>query len=1219
MTDITAPVWKLNADKLTASFSFDPEVGLTITRLENAAGDRPVNYVHSPRSLLPFPLGEDAYGNRLSPLRNDEARFTLLNAEISDRDWGGRPVNWFTATYTYRAVELTFHAVAFPGVSVLRTWFTVKNLSLLHDASYPVVPLSLNLYNDDHQNVFYVRYLRGGNANYDHGQMLETVLGPGRTLPRVDIQSTAETDYVPLLVVSREESPADGLMLSMDYTGAWSVTASRSLKQNATQRGDAAITFSVSAPASISPMQTQELPGMTFAAFSGSMDNLMKVLYDWQYEYMWDFTNENFAKTRGISYWVYCSRNLHEQFIFRASTSPLFSKVNQRVGAEMFWDDAGWSSVPGWPIDSYGSVFSNNYEGPDFRIAQRFYQKSGIKWLLWFAGEPTSGLLETKAGAWGPFEWRTDGQGPRDIKEDSKYRKTIQNYLLADPLRSFHTCNGGSSGAHDFGVQRLGTYHYLADMGTGPYKTYNFSYFEVPDKYGDITNAFSFGNNISYEGGTGFYPAIDEEATSEERHVLDQAHKDDASGQVCSPEFATGELIHVPHPCHYLSREDQESHRVIAEIYRYLKDNGVAGRWSYMFHPEVRGERNYQVMQRMSHDLLKGVIILRRRPRKPITIYPAGLKEDAVYTVTFRNNAESFSKTGAELMENGIRLLKCTDGELVLLNLPDFPGKVTEVIAPSAPATVVFRREEALGYYGTGIYWSPAHADEKIYRYEIAKNGNLIDEVSVGKYYFDNSAPQDSDTYAVRAVSVSGMRSPWQNAQRLSADETEVYSALGLFGEDMNTSGWRAEFSRDLKVFEPMTFVPPADCPYADLGGTPNQPGGIEGWWVGGKCGKVGHGWMQATSDGWCVRSFVCPHDGDVTITGRAMKEWYHREVTGELKAGVLHNETLVGEWKILRPGDIYGGAWLEKLSVKAGDMLRFVLSPASAENEETCPWEKDANLVGWIPTVRYDKNTNEQRVFVSAEGGQGRIIRHELKVPDGLYCLKLRMEENEYRYSGERVMRLCINGELIEKELDIRHDSRGRNVLEKTYRYLVPEDGVITLELEAVGSADAILTSAELCSEQYNPIRINCGGEDFIDWAGNVWCADRYFCGGDAIYAPCDDLMQASPTLYDRKLYSTARSADSIRYEIPVQDGFYSVQLKFAELWQQIPGDRRVDVLVCGKKSRSRWDALESAGLPCMTADMRIDDVRPVNGCITVEVISRGELPAILQAIEIE
>jgi len=492
-------------------------------------------------------------------------------------------------------------------------------------------------------------------------------------------------------------------------------------------------------------------------------------------------------------------------------------------------------------------------------------------------------------------------------------------------------------------------------------------------------------------------------------------------------------------------------------------------------------------------------------------------------------------------------------------------------------------------------------------------------EVSVGKYYFDNSAPQDSDTYAVRAVAISGARSPWQTAQKLSADEGEVYSALGLFGNDMGTSGWHAEFSKDLTTFEPMTFVPPADCPYADLGGTPNQQGGIEGWWVGGKCGKVGHGWMQATSDGWCVRSFVCPHDGNVLITGRAMKEWYHREVAGELKAGVLHNGKLVGDWKVLRPGDIYGGAWLDKLSVKTGDTLRFVLSPASAENEETCPWEQDANLIGWIPTVHYESEIQTQRVFVSAEGGRGKAVRCELSVPDGLYNLQLRFEENEFLYSGERVMRLRINGELITNELDIRHDSRGRNTLEKAYRYVVPENGVITVELEAVSETDAILTSVELCSEQYDPIRINCGGEDFIDWAGNVWSADRYFLGGNVISTQCNDLLQASPTLYDKKLYSTARTADKIRYEIPVQDGLYSVQLKFAELWQNTPGDRRVDIIVCGQKIHDRWDALESAGLPRMSADMRIDNIRPIDGCITVEVIARGELPAILQAIEVE
>ena len=46
---------------------------------------------------------------------------------------------------------------------------------------------------------------------------------------------------------------------------------------------------------------------------------------------------------------------------------------------------------------------SQTYEGPDFSQTQQYLQKTGMRWLLWFAGRPPAGVLDGKIGSLGRF------------------------------------------------------------------------------------------------------------------------------------------------------------------------------------------------------------------------------------------------------------------------------------------------------------------------------------------------------------------------------------------------------------------------------------------------------------------------------------------------------------------------------------------------------------------------------------------------------------------------------------------------------------------------------------------------------------------------------------------------------------------------------------------------------------------------------------------------
>ncbi|MUG96098.1 hypothetical protein F7734_28655 [Scytonema sp. UIC 10036] len=75
--------------------------------------------------------------------------------------------------------------------------------------------------------------------------------------------------------------------------------------------------------------------------------------------------------------------------------------------------------------------------------------------------------------------------------------------------------------------------------------------------------------------------------------------------------------------------------------------------------------------------------------------------------------------------------------------------------------------------------------------------------------------------------------------------------------------------------------------------------------------------------------------------------------------------------------------------------------------------------------------------------------------------------------------------------------------------------------------------------------IRINAGGQDYIDTTGNLWSADQYFSGGSTkTYA------SAIANTVEDPLYQNERTGKTINYAIPVANGEYTVNLKLAELY---------------------------------------------------------------------
>lgn len=1203
--------WTVGTDAVEATYEAK-DSRLVLRSLRNKLASPPVEYIPEDAPLAPITVGPA-----------DGAPLVLLGATASQSTAGGEPVALLAMDLARGDLRVGLRVIAYPGTSVVRQWVELTNAGASR-ATAEATPLVLPVATVAAGPLTHY-WMVGGNSHADQGMLQSATVAPGY---RQQIAGRATYAFMPWTALHRDGTPDDGLFVALEYLANWGLLLERP------EEGPLRLTVEVPdlGVVPLDPGQGIALPAVTLGVFAGDLDDMAVQSYDWQYRYLWDYTNmDYYARPKWAVPWTFCARNLQEQFAERLAYLDMNADLMRGMGFEMLWDDAGWSSYNGLPPDNYGSVFSPTYEGPDFRQTRRYLDKMGMGWLAWFAGRPSPGVMAGKVGAWGDFEWRTDGVDFPDLASDRDLRDKIERFLDRFPRSSFHTCSGGSSYSHTFGIQRYANTNYFSDFGRGPQTNYYFSYIEPPDKWVDIIEPWTYGG----------------------------AYK---------PETARQTMTMVPFWGLKASPADQECLRRDLEIYRFLRREGVAGRWSYLFHPRVTGDEEFYYAQRTSRDRTKACIILKHKAPGPVTIHPKGLLPAHRYEVSFASTRETSLRSGADLMERGIAIADQAPGELIFLGLPNRPGGGHDRIAPAPPANVLARREVNIGHSGVGLYWSAGADETWLSYYEVRRGEEILGKVSIGTHYFDHAEGWDPNAvYAVRAVDGDGNASAWTPAARL-ADEPAAYQSLGGLFAVRGRDGWCADTTADGVTFEPMSWVTPPKTSSADEGGTPNQPGGVEGWWEGQGGVRLGRAWMQSSPGTCSVRTWVAPSAGVVRVVSRVMKEWYRQAAGTPLRARILHGERQVwpaAGWAEAPPGDLVGATHDTKLTVAEGDPIRFVLDKSP---------DPENDIAAWMPTITYVEpspagpTASVARILCGAsedytdpagnawsrdrcfEGGRAAagalevegaddpaLYRHTRRGPDfgysipvetGLYVVRLRFAEPEFEGGSARPFHIALNGREVLRDFDISQQARGaRKAGDRLFRYVVPDaEGRITVRLTGGSgqpgqrSDEALLQAIEILPEPRASVRIDCGGEsDFVDWNSAVWNADREFLSGETIRAE-GPVAQASPTLYDQALYHTARTGRRVSYAVPLPPGLYTVHLKFAEMWLAEPGKRPMDIEINGRTVWRSWDPATEAGQSGMAIDLRETGVAPAaDGKITIRVRAVGDNDAILQAIEVE
>ena len=507
----------------------------------------------------------------------------------------------------------------------------------------------------------------------------------------------------------------------------------------------------------LAPGETVQTPCAFTGVFAGDLDDMGQEILEWQYRCMWDYTREPwFPAVRMLGYWMKGTNwGSHGWVGGDPDMESAFRKVfrttdlMRAVGGDTYHRDWGWWDRAG------------DWNGPDFRATGEYLRKHDMGQLIyafiytvdgestvarehpeWLANPNTldqsmpevidyeADLLHSFYERWGAFQWRNDSGpiAPRDgddtvlLRQQQGFMQVLKRFLDEHPDCAFQGVNGGGM-ALNWEYLGYSSGFQFTDGQAGPLACYYATYLFPPDKINDMPD------------------------------IWDPDRYDPATWRalLCSNFDMTGDTFD---PVKLEGLQD------LIGVYHYLQARGVVGRWVRVYHPTIEGDDETMYLQRLSWDRKRGIIITRHPIDGAVTIRPKGLTDDAQYEVGFHESPDVFTTTGAKLMGEGITLTDPAPGELIYLNLPDHPGNRLDRVPPTAPPDVRCAVGRNMGVPGVEVTWEPGEDDHWLSHYQVWRDGEMLDRVAKGCFYFDHSAGADpAALYEIVAVDGSGNRS----------------------------------------------------------------------------------------------------------------------------------------------------------------------------------------------------------------------------------------------------------------------------------------------------------------------------------------------------------------------------------------------------------------------------------------------------------------------------
>jgi len=1196
--------WLLSEKSIEIGYGFSKEKGVYIYsfKVKSEAGD--AEYCYGENSITPIINTDNGEENQRPPFE-----WQFISAEYGEKTFNKRPVMQLDIVMEVILYRLTFHAVVFPGVSVIKQWWDCENTSVARTNGFTIKPFAAEFKWDDYRKSYWFTSFGGGHTRPTQGDMITRMIGSGQVYK---IGGYMSGEYVPLFTVCCEEAPYDGFMASMDYLGEWSME----LKGTDISRYSFEFVADGGKQMEMLPKEKMELPGMIFAAFNGNHDALMETVYDWQYRYMFDLTKDKYyCATKNFAHWYYGTKVLSEQFAHRSAMNDMDCITTaQHIGARGAWSDAGWYAHK---EGGYGYIFLNSLDGPDFRESIKYANKCDIGYTLWFAGKPLDGIMSSKANYWGDFEWRTDAINSRNQVEYNALQNKVSKFLEGHPDRSFHGCSGGGKMEHTFGMQRLTTFNYDSDCNASPYLNYYLSYFELPDKHQDMLDCFGEGV-LKYNGASTLGCVM---LFGTERHP--------------DKDYRFARMTNLPTPGTGGNRKSfAESNfdyaRENLAIYEYMKRKGVAGRFSYSFHPAVYGDKEYYYRLRCSNDKKRAALIISRGCGKSVRLLLNGLLEDEEYTVIFNSSGERFKALGKTLINDGLCIENFDKSDIVWFNLSDYPFGA-EAPSTKAPIAVYKREENNIKTKGVGIYIAAEDDDGRFY-FAIRRNGRLVQCQARGTFWFDYSPEADINAeYTVAAVGLNRQEGEPIAAKALDG-KADCLSALGSFsGEVENFRGFSHEYSEDGINFMPMKRIPSKGLVSGDWGMSPNREGGIDGNFEASGNTRIGRGYHQV-GDKIAAKVYTAEEDQTVRVTGCFARDHYNRNSSVPVKGYICKNGEKLWSCRIAAGKNEFKKHDIT-VELKKGDKLRFVTDKAKMPRVQIYQFDDDAVNVSWMPLItKVEEKSYSKGIFaISTSGkdekfGGSKFVGQKLDAADGRITLDISTDailndvmlvfDSEDEYMDEGYVTAKLNGRTVADGFDVVRERNSANApVVKQYRSVVAVDGKVKLDVEMSGKAKLLYIAMTPANEMRGFYAL--GTEKYIDWSGDIW-EKPVISGG--MNSPCNILPeQAMPTLYDEEFYKTARAGKDFETELTVPDGIYTVRILTSNTRKFDGRAPEFDIFINGQLVEEDFNTDGFADGANLAICLKYDGIIPENGKIKVRFKATGKAPAVVTAIALD
>src|SRR5581483_6137822 len=455
--------------------------------------------------------------------------------------------------------------------------------------------------------------------------------------------------YMPWFAV--EARKGTGVFIGFDYYGHWVAQVTKT----ANGSGQIAMRLGKFSKA-LAPNEEIVSPLAFSGVYAGDLDTMVNDLKDWQYEYLWDFTNDAyFARIRfgAEMRWQWGKGSVswgggtQDNWDYRMAAHLHAIDLMRSLGADVLWQDAGWHDHLG------------DNDGPDFELSNQYLQKSDMRLAVWWplysvarqssvyqehpewrtteesmTGGTTlntsrpdvieyfANQLDAKVKKWGDFQWRLDSTPVVPVNGDetpmlAEYQNMVQlekEFRRKHPNSSIDICAGGGN-LMGYETLHISDVSQLTDGGPLFISNYYSSYLFPPDKIDDWTRVSDF----SFENA---------------REILTMA-----------PSWMSDRGLYGHEPGLTLNRGVANLRRTF-EIYHYLVSQGVAGRWIHVFHPRIDGDDPVFYFERLSRDGKRGVIILKHVVQQEVTVYPKGLLPSNMYDVRFENSKRSIAQAG---------------------------------------------------------------------------------------------------------------------------------------------------------------------------------------------------------------------------------------------------------------------------------------------------------------------------------------------------------------------------------------------------------------------------------------------------------------------------------------------------------------------------------------------------------------------------------------------